>query len=61
MKSHMLNMILFALCISVFFAVLYQDTRRDRIRHFLKWFLILIISAFALCWIMYAFPLDPYF
>ena len=61
MKSHMLNMILFALCISVFFAVLYQDTRRDRIRHFLKWFLILIISAFALGWIMYAFPLDPYF
>ena len=61
MKSHVLNMILFALCISVFFAVLYQDTRRDRIRHFLKWFLILIISAFALGWIMYAFPLDPYF
>ena len=61
MKSHVLNMILFALCVSVFFAFLYQDTRRDRIRHFLKWFLILIISAFALGWIMYAFPLDPYF
>ncbi len=61
MKSHVLNLILYAVCISLFFAVLYQDTRSDRIRHFLKWFLILLVSAFVLGWVMYAFPLDPYF
>ena len=61
MKSHVFNMIVFTFCIAAFFAVLYQDTRRGRIQHFIKWFLILVISAFALGWIMYAFPLDPYF
>ncbi|NOZ12732.1 MAG: hypothetical protein GXO69_03675 [Acidobacteria bacterium] len=61
MKSHVFNMVLFAACISLFFAVLYQDTKRDRIRHFFKWFMILVGSAFVLGWIMYAFPRHPYF
>ncbi|PJB77966.1 MAG: hypothetical protein CO090_07815 [Acidobacteria bacterium CG_4_9_14_3_um_filter_49_7] len=61
MKSHVLNLLIFASCISVFFAVLYQDTKRDRVRHFLKWFTILVGSAFVLGWIMYEFPRNPYF
>lgn len=61
MKSHVLNLILFSFCVSFFFAVLYRDTRKERIRHFLKWFLIFVVSGFVLGWVMYAFPLDPYF
>ncbi len=61
MKSHVLNLILFSFCVSAFFAVLYQDKQKDRVRHFLKWFLIFVGTAFVLGWIMYAFPLDPYF
>jgi len=61
LKSHVMNMIVFAACVSLFFAVLYQDSRKDRVRHFVKWFLILVVSALALGWIMYAFPRNPYF
>jgi hypothetical protein len=49
-------MTLYAFLISVFFALLWRNERRDRIFLFIKLFLALVVGALAVAWLMYPFP-----
>jgi hypothetical protein len=50
-------MFIYATATGVFFALLWKNTRRDRIIFFLKVFVGLFIGGIALAWAMYPFPL----
>jgi cytochrome bd-type quinol oxidase subunit 2 len=54
--DHFLIMALYALLISVFFALLWRNERRDRVFLFVKLFLALVVGALAVAWLMYPFP-----
>ncbi len=54
--DHFLLMTWHALLVSVFFAFLWRNDRRGRSTLFLKMFLIMLIGAVALGWLMLPFP-----
>ncbi len=54
--DHFLILTLYALLISVFFALLWRNERRDRAALFVKLFLALVLGALAVAWLMYPFP-----
>jgi hypothetical protein len=55
--SHFLLLVLFALLVSVVFAVLMKDEPREQIRFGGILFAGFVASAFVLGWLMYPFPL----
>lgn len=57
LKSHVFLMFLYALLSGVFFALLWKQDRRERIRLFLIVFLSLFAGGIAVAWLMYPFPL----
>jgi hypothetical protein len=57
LKSHVFLMFLYAVLSGVFFALLWKQERRDRIRLFLIVFLSLFAGGIAVAWLMYPFPL----
>jgi hypothetical protein len=57
MTSHFLILVLFALFVSVVFAVLLRDEPRAQIRMGAKMFGGFIAAALALGWLMYPLPL----
>lgn len=57
MASHFLLLVLFALLVSVVFAVLMKDEPREQIRFGGILFAGFVASAFVLGWLMYPFPL----
>lgn len=57
--SHFGLMALYALLVSLFFAVLWRREKRDQIRLFLQLFLGLVGGALVLGWLMYPFPSGP--
>lgn len=57
--SHFLLMVLHALLLSVFFAVLWQRSRKAQIRLFLQLFLGLLGGGLLIAWLMYPFPPGP--
>ena len=57
--SHFGLMALYALLVSLFFALLWRRERRDRLRLFLQLFVGLVGGAIALGWLMYPFPSGP--
>jgi hypothetical protein len=57
MPSHFLLMMLFALFVSVVFAVLLRDDPRSQLRFGTLLFAGFVASAVALGWLMYPFPL----
>ena len=57
--SHFFLMVLYALIVSLFFAVLWRRKRRDQLRLLLQMFLGLVGGALLLAWIMYPFPSGP--
>lgn len=57
LKSHVFLMFLYALLSGVFFALLWKQERRERIRLFLIVFLSLFAGGIAVAWLMYPFPL----
>lgn len=59
MLSHFLLMTLFALFISLFFALLSRRSRRDQIRLFLQLFVGMVGGGLLLAWLMYPFPAGP--
>ena len=59
MVSHFLLMLLYGLLVSVFFALLWRQDRRDRIRMFWRIFAWMILGGLALAWLMYPFPSGP--
>lgn len=59
MISHLLYMVLYALIVSLFFALLWRRGRRGRIVLFCQIFFGLVGGAIALAWLMYFFPGGP--
>jgi hypothetical protein len=57
LRSHIVLMFIYAAATGVFFALLWKEDRRDRIRMFVKVFLPLFIGGVAVAWAMYPFPL----
>lgn len=56
MKSHVVLMFFYALATALFFALLWKETKRDRIRTFLVIFSALFFGAIAIGWLMYPAP-----
>lgn len=57
--SHFLLMVLYALLVSLFFAVLWRRGRREQVKLFLQFFLGMVGGGLLLAWIMYPFPSGP--
>ncbi len=57
MTSHLLYMTVFALLVSLVFAVLLKDRPREQLRFGALTFAAFIVGALALGWLMYPFPL----
>jgi len=57
LRSHFLNMALFALLVSVFFAFLTQTRGRDRVRVMLVMGGAMIVLSLIVAYVMYPFPL----
>ncbi len=58
-ESHILLMTLYALLVSVFFALLWRQDRKPRIKLFLQLFLGMMVGGLLLAWLMYPFPSAP--
>lgn len=54
--DHLVLLVWHALLISLFFAFLWRRTGPERVRFFVKTFLIMVGGAALLGWIMYPFP-----
>lgn len=54
--DHLFLMIWHALLVSVFFAFLWRTSADGRRKLFLKTFLIMVVGAAALGWLMFPFP-----
>ena len=57
LRNHIVLMFLYALATALFFALLWKEERRERIRTFLTIFCSLFFGGIALGWLMYPFPL----
>ena len=57
MASHFLLLTLFSFFVSLVFAALTKDEPREQVRFGLMLFGAFIVSALALGWLMYPFPL----
>jgi hypothetical protein len=56
LRSHTVLMLLYAATTALFFALLWREERRDRIRMFLTIFCSLFFGGIALGWLMYPLP-----
>ncbi|HXA17586.1 MAG TPA: hypothetical protein VN380_11380 [Thermoanaerobaculia bacterium] len=56
LRNHIVLMFLYAVATGLFFALLWKETRAERIRSFLFIFLSLFFGGIALAWAMYPFP-----
>jgi cytochrome bd-type quinol oxidase subunit 2 len=59
MVSHFLLMVLYALLVSLFFALLWRRGRREQIKLFLQIFLGMVGGGLLVAWLMYPFPSGP--
>lgn len=57
LRNHIVLMFLYALGTAVFFALLWKEDQRQRMRTFLTIFCALFFGGIALGWLMYPFPL----
>jgi multisubunit Na+/H+ antiporter MnhB subunit len=57
--SHFGLMVVYALLVSVFFALLWRHERRQRIRMFAQVFLSLVGGGLVVAWILYFIPTGP--
>ncbi len=54
--DHFLLLAWHAGLVSVFFAFLWRRKKRERVRLFLKTFVIMVAGSLALGWLMFPFP-----
>ena len=57
--SHFFLMVLYALLLSVFFAVLWRRRFRDQVKLFLQLFVGMVGGGLLVAWLMYPFPSGP--
>jgi cytochrome bd-type quinol oxidase subunit 2 len=55
-QTHIALMFLYAVATALFFALLWRETRRDRVRTFLVIFSALFFGGIAIGWLMYPAP-----
>ncbi|MGZ7078380.1 MAG: hypothetical protein ACXVJT_03105 [Thermoanaerobaculia bacterium] len=53
LRHHVVLMFLYAVATALFFALLWKQGRRERIRFFLFVFISLFFGGIALAWVMY--------
>jgi cytochrome bd-type quinol oxidase subunit 2 len=56
-RDHIVLMFLYAAATGLFFALLWRNEKRERIRMFLTIFCALFFGGIALGWLMYPFPM----
>jgi hypothetical protein len=56
MKSHFLHMLLYATLVATFFGVLMRDTTRGRLRLAGTIWLVMVVGALLLAYLMFPFP-----
>ncbi len=59
LTSHFALMVIYAVQVSLFFAVLWRRRFRDRVRLFLQMMIGMVGGGLVLAWLMYPFPLSP--
>lgn len=57
LRSHFLNLVLFSVLVSIFFAFLTQSRNRDRVRVMLVMGGAMIVLSLVVAYVMYPFPL----
>lgn len=57
--SHGLLMLLYALLVSLFFAILWKRDRRNQVKLFLQLLVGMVGGALLIAWLMYPFPGGP--
>lgn len=57
LRNHAVLMLLYALATAAFFALLWKQERKERIRFFVFVFLSLFFGGIALGWAMFPFPI----
>lgn len=57
--SHFLLMVLYALLVSAFFALLWRRERKERIKLFVQLLLSMVGGGLLVTWLMYPFPSGP--
>ncbi len=57
LRNHVVLMFIYALATALFFALLWKEEKRDRIRFFVAVFSALFLGGIILGWMMYPFPL----
>jgi len=57
--SHFFLMVLYALLLSLFFAVLWRRSLREQAKLFLQLFLGMVGGGLLVAWLMYPFPSGP--
>lgn len=57
MRNHIVLMFLYALLVALFFALLWKDTKQERIRFVVLVFCALFFGGIALGWLMFPFPI----
>jgi hypothetical protein len=59
MLSHFFLMVLYALLVSAFFALLWRRSRREQAKLFLQLFLGMVGGGLLVAYLMYPFPQGP--
>ncbi|MCE2557135.1 MAG: hypothetical protein J4F98_00570 [Acidobacteria bacterium] len=59
LSSHFALMVIYAVQVSLFFAVLWRRRFRDRVRLFVQMMIGMVGGGLVLAWLMYPFPLSP--
>ena len=57
LRTHVVLMFLYAIATGLFFALLWKEEKRDRIRLFVIVFCSLFFGGIVIGWAMYPFPL----
>jgi uncharacterized membrane protein YfcA len=57
--SHFLLMVVYALLVSVFFAVLWRRERRAQVKLGVQLFVGMVVGGLAVAWLMFAIPPGP--
>ncbi len=59
LTSHFALMVIYAVQVSLFFAVLWRRQFRDRVRLFVQMMVGMIGGGLVLAWLMFPFPWSP--
>ena len=57
--SHFLLMLVYAFIVSAFFALLWRQGRRERVKLFLQIFLGMMLGSLLVAWLMFPVPSGP--